>query len=136
MLVVDIGGFVQAGPWGDVLTLAAQTRGLAGLVVDGAVRDSRTIVEAGFPTFVRGTCIRRTTKVQRGEINVPVVIGGVPVNPGDILIGDADGLVCVPGDEGAAALDAAEQREAKEEWQREQIRAGVSTLDLLGLPHP
>lgn len=136
VLVVDIGGFVQAGPWGDVLTLAAQTRGLAGLVVDGAVRDSRTIVEAGFPTFVRGTCIRRTTKVQRGEINVPVVIGGVPVNPGDILIGDADGLVCVPGDEGAAALDAAEQREAKEEWQREQIRAGVSTLDLLGLPHP
>lgn len=136
VLVVDIGGFVQAGPWGDVLTLAAQTRGLAGLVVDGAVRDSATIIEEGWPVFARGTCIRRTTKIQRGEINTPVTIGGIQVCPGDILIGDADGLVCVPGDEGAAALESAEAREAKEVWQREQIRAGVSTLDLLGLPHP
>ncbi len=86
--------------------------------------------------FARGTCIRRTTKIQRGEINTPVTIGGIQVRPGDILIGDADGLVCVPGDEGAAALESAEAREAKEVWQREQIRAGVSTLDLLGLPRP
>ncbi|MEZ5086313.1 MAG: 4-carboxy-4-hydroxy-2-oxoadipate aldolase/oxaloacetate decarboxylase [Tessaracoccus sp.] len=136
ILVVDIGGFDQAGPWGDVLTLAAQTRGLAGLVVDGAVRDSKTIIDEGFPVFVRGTCIRGTTKVQHGTLNEPVVIGGVVVRPGDILVGDADGLVCIPGDEGEAALAAAEKREAKEEWQREQIRAGVSTLELLGLPHP
>lgn len=136
ILVVDSAGYVHAGPWGDVLTLAAQERGLAGLVVDGAVRDSRTIVEAGFPVFSRGTCIRRTTKVQRGEIQVPVTIGGVVVNPGDVLVGDADGLVLVPADEIDAALAEAEAREAKEEDMRAKIRGGATTFELLGLPRP
>ncbi|MGO2660523.1 4-carboxy-4-hydroxy-2-oxoadipate aldolase/oxaloacetate decarboxylase [Mycetocola reblochoni] len=135
VLVVDAAGYVDAGPWGDVLTLAAQQRGLAGLVIDGAVRDSRTIVEAGFPVFSRGVCIRRTTKVQRGEVGVPVTIGGTVVSTGDVLIGDADGLVRIGGDEIDAALASAEAREAKEERMRAQIRAGASTLDLLGLPH-
>lgn len=136
VLVVDIGGFVQAGPWGDVLTCQAQQLGLAGLVVDGAVRDSQGIIEAGFPVFSRGICIRRTTKIQRGDINVPIHVGGVEVRPGDIIVGDADGLVRVPGDEGEAALQEAEAREAKEAWQREQIRGGAFTIDLLGLPRP
>lgn len=136
VLVVDIGGYVEAGPWGDVLTLAAQQRGIAGIVIDGAVRDSRDIVEAGFPTFSRGVCIRRTTKRQVGEINVPVTIGGTQVNPGDIIIGDGDGLVRIAGDEGEAALASAEAREAKEVEQRKQLREGARTLDLLGLPWP
>lgn len=136
VLVVDAGGYTQAGPWGDVLTLAAQQRGVTGLVIDGAVRDSRDIVEAGFPVFTRGVCIRRTTKRQPGEINVPVMIGGVEVRPGDILIGDADGLVRVPADEGEAARVAASRREEKEETQRARIRSGEATLDLLGLPWP
>lgn len=136
VLVVDIGGYTNAGPWGDVLTLAAQERGLAGLVIDGAVRDSRDIVGSGFPVFTRGTCIRRTTKRQLGEVNVPVMIGGVEVKPGDIIIGDADGLVRVPGAEGQSALEAAEAREAKEANMRDELRQGASTLDLLGLPWP
>lgn len=136
VLVVDIGGYTNAGPWGDVLTLAAQERGLAGLVIDGAVRDSRDIVESGFPVFARGTCIRRTTKRQLGEVNVPVMIGGVEVRPGDIMVGDADGLVRVPGAEGQSALAAAEAREAKEANMRDELRQGASTLDLLGLPWP
>ena len=136
ILVVDVGGYTDAGPWGDVLTLAAQQRGVAGLVIDGAVRDSRDIVAAGFPAFSRGVCIRRTTKRQPGEINVPVTIGGVPVHPGDILVGDADGLVRVPHDEGPAALAAAEAREAKEEDQRARLEEGAWTVDLLGLPWP
>lgn len=136
ILVVDIGGYTQAGPWGDVLSLAAQQRGLAGLVIDGAVRDSRDIIDSEFPVFTRGICIRRTTKRQLGDVNVPVMIGGIDVKPGDILIGDADGLVRVPADEGEAALDAAEAREAKEAKQREKLRNGSSTLELLGLPWP
>lgn len=136
LLVVDVGGYTDAGPWGDVLTLAAQQRGVAGLVIDGAVRDSRDIVKAGFPAFSRGVCIRRTTKRQIGEINVPVTIGGVQVSPGDILIGDADGLVRIAADEGEAALSAAEARETKEENQRAQLQNGARTLDLLGLPWP
>lgn len=136
VLVVDAGGYVQAGPWGDVLTLAAQQRGLAGLVIDGAVRDSQGIVAAGFPVFARGVCIRRTTKVQRGDINVPVRVGGVEIVPGDILVGDADGLVRVPRDEGEVALREAEAREAKEDLMRRRLRQGASTLELLGLPRP
>lgn len=136
VLVVDAAGYTQAGPWGDVLTLAAQTKGLAGLVIDGAVRDSRTIIESGFPVFSRGTCIRRTTKVQKGDLNTDITVGGVVVHPGDILVGDADGLVVVRKDELDDSLAAAEAREAKEEWQRAQIRAGAHTLDLLGLPMP
>ncbi|SDT04591.1 4-hydroxy-4-methyl-2-oxoglutarate aldolase [Brevibacterium sandarakinum] len=136
VLVVDIGGYTDAGPWGDVLTLAAQERGVAGLVIDGAVRDSRDIVESGFPVFTRGVCIRRTTKRQIGAINVPVTIGGIEVVPKDIIVGDADGLVRVPGVEGQAALKSAEAREAKEIGQREQLRQGASTLDLLGLSWP
>lgn len=136
VLVVDVGGFVQAGPWGDVLTYAAQQRGLAGLVIDGAVRDSQGIIAAGFPVFSRGICIRRTTKVQRGDINVPVRVGGIEVRPGDIMVGDADGLVRIAADEGEAALREAEAREAKENWQREQLRNGAFTIDLLGLPRP
>lgn len=136
VLVVDAGGYVAAGPWGDVLTLAAQQRGIAGLVIDGAVRDSRDIVAAGFPTFSRGVCIRRTTKRQIGEINVPVMIGGVQINPGDIVVGDGDGLVRVAGHEAEVALASAEAREKKEEDQRARLRAGARTIDLLGLPWP
>lgn len=136
LLVVDIKGYVDAGPWGDVLTLAAQQRGLAGLVIDGAVRDSRQIVEAGFPVFTRGVCIRKTSKIQPGKVNVPVTVGGVVIHPGDILVGDADGLVRVLPDDIDSALASSRAREEKEEAMRRRILNGESTLDLLGLPDP
>ncbi|WP_447648164.1 4-carboxy-4-hydroxy-2-oxoadipate aldolase/oxaloacetate decarboxylase [Microbacterium forte] len=136
LLVVDIKGYVDAGPWGDVLTLAAQQRGLAGLVIDGAVRDSRQIVEAGFPVFTRGVCIRKTSKIQPGKINVPVTVGGVVIHPGDILVGDADGLVRVLPDDIDSALASSRAREEKEEAMRRRILNGESTLDLLGLSDP
>ncbi|WP_240614938.1 4-carboxy-4-hydroxy-2-oxoadipate aldolase/oxaloacetate decarboxylase [Arthrobacter ruber] len=136
ILVVDAKGYTQAGPWGDVLTLAAQERGLAALVIDGAVRDSQEIIASGFPVFTRGICIRKTTKVQQGKVNVPVMIGGVLINPGDILVGDADGLVRVRPDDVEAAVASSEKREQKEETMRTKIREGASTLDLLGLSKP
>lgn len=136
VLAVDVGGYTQAGPWGDVLTVAAQHRGLAGLVIDGAVRDSTGIIDSGFPVFSRGICIRGTTKVQQGLINVPVTIGGIVVNPGDILVGDADGLVRIPDGEEEAAAAEAQAREEKEDIIRTRLRAGASTLELLGLPNP
>jgi len=134
ILVVDAKGYTEAGPWGDVLTLAAQERGLAALVIDGAVRDSQDIITAGFPVFTRGICIRKTTKVQKGRINVPVTVGGVLINPGDVLVGDADGLVRINADDLATALASAEARLAKEDQMRDAIRAGRTTLELLGLP--
>jgi 4-hydroxy-4-methyl-2-oxoglutarate aldolase len=136
ILVVDAKGYTDAGPWGDVLTLAAQERGLAALVIDGAVRDSQEIIDSGFPVFTRGVCIRKTTKVQRGRVNVPVTVGGVLIEPGDILVGDADGLARVRAEDVDSALASAEQRAEKEDKMRAGIRNGASTLELLGLPRP
>ena len=137
VLVIDAKGFLEAGPWGDVLTAAAQERGVAGLVIDGAVRDSQDIIASGFPVFARGLSIKGTTKVVPGKINVPVTVGGVVVEPGDVIIGDADGLVRVPADQVHSALASSEARAAKEERFVQQIRGnGATTLDLLGLPRP
>lgn len=136
ILVVDAKGYTQAGPWGDVLTLAAQQRGVAALVIDGAVRDSQEIIASGFPVFTRGVCIRKTTKVQRGRVNVDVTVGGVLLHPGDILVGDADGLVRVRPEDVDAALASSAARAEKEEAMRQQILTGASTLELLGLPRP
>jgi 4-hydroxy-4-methyl-2-oxoglutarate aldolase len=133
VLVVDAKGFVEAGPWGDVLTAAALKAGIAGLVIHGAVRDAEAIVSMGFPVFCRGLSIKGTGKVHAGRINVPVCIGDVVIRPGDIVVGDRDGLVIVSPDEMEAVLGSARAREAKEEGFRAAIEKGSSTAELLGL---
>lgn len=133
VLVVDAKGFVEAGPWGDLLTLAAQKIGIVGLVIDGSVRDASTIMEMGFPTFSRGLSIKGTTKNQPGKVNVTVNIGGVAVNPGDIVVGDRDGLVVVMQDEVEQVIRLSLAREEKENGIRDAIAAGMSTVELLGL---
>jgi 4-hydroxy-4-methyl-2-oxoglutarate aldolase len=133
VLVVDAKAFLEGGPWGDLLTLAAQKLGLVGLVIDGAVRDANTIIEMGFPVFSRGLSIKGTNKCQPGKVNVPVHIGGVIVNPGDIMVGDRDGLVVVAQDEVEDVIRLSRAREAKEDKIREGLEAGKSTVELLGL---
>lgn len=133
VLVVDAKAFIEAGPWGDLLTLAAQKLGIVGLVIDGSVRDANTIIEMGFPTFSRGLSIKGTNKNQPGKVNVPVHIGGVMVNPGDIVVGDRDGLVVV--EQGAVddVIRLSRAREDKENGIRAGLEAGKSTVELLGL---
>lgn len=133
VLVVDAKGFVEAGPWGDVLTAAAQKIGLAGLVIHGAVRDAEAIVATGFPVFCRALSIKSTGKAQAGRVNVPVCIGEALIRPGDLIVGDRDGLVVVDPAEAADVVAAARAREAKEQDFREAIARGASTVDLLGL---
>ena len=133
VLVVDAKGFLEAGPWGDVLTTAAIKAGIAGLVIHGAVRDASAIVEMGFPVFCRGLSIKGTGKNQPGRVNVPVCIGDVSIRPGDVIVGDRDGLVVVAADEIDAVITSALAREAKETEQRAAIERGVSTAELLGL---
>ena len=133
VLVVDYAGYTEAGPWGDVLTTAAQGRGVAGLVIDGCVRDALAIRVAGFPVFARGTNMKGTTKALPGEVNQPILCAGVPVAPGDIVVGDDDGVVVVPKGRAGAVLAAAREREAKEEQLRERLRAGKTTVELLNL---
>jgi 4-hydroxy-4-methyl-2-oxoglutarate aldolase len=133
VLVVDAKGFVEAGPWGDVLTAAALKAGIAGLVINGAVRDASAIVEMGFPVFCRGLSIKGTGKVHAGRLDVPVCIGDVVIHPGDIIVGDRDGLVVVSPDELSAVLESAQGREAKEAAFKSAIGQGRSTAELLGL---
>ena len=133
VLVVDAKGFFEAGPWGDVLTAAAMKVGVAGLVINGAVRDASAIVEMGFPSFCRGLSIKSTGKVQPGKVNVPVCIGDVVIRPGDIVVGDRDGVVVVAPEEVASVLASARAREAKESEFRSAIEKGASTAELLGL---
>lgn len=133
VLVVDAEGFTEAGPWGDVMSTAAMVCGAAGLVIEGAVRDAQAIVDMGFPVFSRGLSIKGTNKLQPGQIGVPVVIGGVLVRPGDVIVGDRDGLVVVLAEEVDKAVQACRAREDKEVWIREQIRAGKTTVELIGL---
>lgn len=133
VLVLDAKGFTEAGPWGDVLTLAVQQVGLAGLVINGAVRDGNAIVEMGFPVFCRGLSIKGTNKNQPGKVNVPVCVGGVSIAPGDIVVGDRDGLVVVAAGEVEAVLAKSAEREEKEDWVREQLVQGKTMVELLGL---
>ncbi|WPB57706.1 4-carboxy-4-hydroxy-2-oxoadipate aldolase/oxaloacetate decarboxylase [Xylophilus sp. GOD-11R] len=133
VLVVDAKAFMEAGPWGDVLTIQAMKVGIAGLVINGCVRDANLIIELGFPVFCRGLSIKGTGKNQPGRVQVPVCIGDVQIHPGDIVVGDRDGLAVVPAGEVDAAIASAVQREEKEAGQREAIGRGVMTAELLGL---
>jgi 4-hydroxy-4-methyl-2-oxoglutarate aldolase len=133
VLIVDAKGDVEAGPWGDLMTLAAQQAGVTGLVIDGAVRDIDAIARMGFPVFARGVSIKGTSKSRVGRVNVPVNCAGIVVEPGDAVLGDSDGVVVVPAARVAKVMAAALRREQKENVLREKIRAGMSTFELLDL---
>lgn len=130
VMVVDGEGFTEVSLWGDIMTTAAQARGAVGLVVDGCVRDASTIQEMGFPVFARGTNMRGPGKRLGGAVSVPIICAGAAVRPGDIVVGDDDGVVVVPREDAARVLDNARARDAAEEEKRRQLRAGKTTVEL------
>ncbi|NYT77752.1 4-carboxy-4-hydroxy-2-oxoadipate aldolase/oxaloacetate decarboxylase [Alcaligenaceae bacterium] len=133
VIVCDSGGFIEQGSFGDVMASCAIGRGVKGLVIDGAVRDSQTISEIGFPVFSRGVSIKGTVKETFGSLKEPVSVGGAIVNTGDLIIGDDDGVVVVPAAEMASLLKACEQREEKELRFRKELMEGKTTWDMLNL---
>lgn len=133
VLVANVGSYLLAGAWGEVLTVAAQARGILGLVIDGAVRDIDAIERLGFPVFSRGLAIGACSKERPGKLNEPVQIGGVIVRPGDIIVGHSDGLVVVDQDRGAEVLENAARRQHREAEIIDQLRRGHTTVELLGL---
>lgn len=133
VLVVDAKRFIEAGPWGDILTEQAISKGVTGLIINGSVRDAQVIKTLGFPVFCRGLSIKGTAKKQPGQINVPICLGDTVINPGDYVFGDEDGVVAVPQRNLAAVLKATQERENTEVIYREEIKKGSSTVDLLGL---
>ena len=134
VLVVHVSDRYEHGYWGEIMSTAAQARGLGGLVIDGCVRDGSLLGEIGFPVFARGLCIRGTGKDfgARGWINAPLLIGDVVVQPGDLIFGDGDGVVCIPRAAVARTIDASFARDAAEATICERLRQGATTLGLYG----
>jgi len=119
--------------WGEVLTVAATSVALAGLVIDGGVRDIGSFSSGEFPVFATGTVLRGPSKVLGGTLGGATRVGGVLVRTGDWLVGDADGVVVVPADRVDAVLAAGEQRAAREQHVLDAVRAGATTVNLLNL---
>jgi 4-hydroxy-4-methyl-2-oxoglutarate aldolase len=132
VLVVDCGTGAGFGYWGEIMATAAIRRGLAGLVITGGVRDSLALIALGLPTFSGAITIQGTGKNPDGDgaLGDPVRIGDVTVRRGDLVVGDADGLVVLSPAVAAGAVPAARARDTAEAGILERIRAGASTLDV------
>jgi len=124
----------DAGAWGEVLTVAAQARGIAGLVIDGAVRDIEAIEKRRFPVFSRGLAIGACKKEKFGTMNEAIEVGGVSVRSGDIVVGTGDGVVVLESRNFEQVLQAAVARRERESEIFGHLNNGRTTLDILGLP--
>lgn len=135
VLVIDSGGSHEYGYWGEIMATGAQLRGIAGLVIDGGVRDSALLEEMNFPTFSHGVCIRGTGKDfgASGYLGHSIRIGDVVIEPGDLIVGDRDGVVAIPRDRVDQVVAAAQQREAQEAEILTRLRAGATTIDIYNL---
>lgn len=133
VIVVDAGGLLSVALWGELMSLAAQSKGIAGLVIDGAIRDRETLAGMDFPVYAKGSTPRGPVKASMGEVNIPIQCGGVVVKPGDLVVGDADGVAVVPQEKLEAILSAAEAIAVKEEMLKEKISKGERLFDLLNL---
>lgn len=127
VIVVDGGGYVDRALIGGIMMTLARKRGAAGLVIDGAIRDLDEIADSEFPVFARTVIHLGPYKNGPGALNIPVSIGGMPVNPGDIVLGDADGLVAFAPDTGPALLAATQAQAKKEAEIIASIEAGTYT---------
>jgi len=133
VLVVDASAEPERGYWGEVLTTGAESRGLAGLVIDGGVRDAAALAAHGFGVFCDRIALQGASKDQPGEVGGPVTLGAVTVHPGDWVVGDADGVVVIEGGHLAEVVAAARQRADREQDLFRRLQAGETTVDLLGL---
>jgi regulator of RNase E activity RraA len=124
ILVIDAGGDLTNAILGELMSLYAASRGIAGLVVDGSVRDKAMISKGRIPIFARGVSHRGPYKSGPGEIHGTVSLGGVPVHDGDIIVGDDDGIVVVPRARAEVTAAAAEEVVSREKEQREAIERG------------
>lgn len=136
VLVVDAGSAAY-GHWGEVLTVAAQAAGIGGLLIDGGVRDTVEIGALEFPVFSRHNAIRGTRKDVPGVFGRAVTVGGVLVHPGDLIVGDADGVVAIPAADTDRVLSIADARVAHEQRLLAQLKGGATTLELypFGAPY-
>ncbi len=136
VIVVDAAGETETSIWGGLMSRLCKVKGVAGAVVDGAIRDTDETRDIGFPIFYKAIVPRSTHTPYSGrmepiEINVPIQCGGVLVNPGDLVLGDEIGIVVIPLEHAAETLERARQQAEKEEQTRAKIQEGWSVEELL-----
>jgi 4-hydroxy-4-methyl-2-oxoglutarate aldolase len=132
VLVVDARGYCQGGHFGEIMALACQKKGIAGLVIDGTCRDGEEIKEMGFPVFCRGLNPGGTVKETIGVTNGVIQCGGLTINPGDIIIGDSDGVVAVKKEMASVVLKKAQAIAEKEKEVKMLLCQGKTTVEIFG----
>src|SRR5579862_1846691 len=133
ILVVTTTSESTDGMFGELLGVSCQAHGVAGLIIDAGVRDTTELTAMNFPVWAKAVSAQGTVKSTPGDVNVPVVCAGAMINPGDVIVADADGVVVVPREKAAEVAQASEQRLAKEEKSRQRLRQGELGLDFYGL---
>jgi regulator of RNase E activity RraA len=133
VLVVGGGGYTEAAIWGSLMTYQAKIKGLAGIVIDGAVRDTETIRNLGLPVFCISSSPRDGTIRTLGDVEVNITCGGACVKPGDYILGDADGVVVIPQEYIDHVIEKAKDTKEMERTIFREIDAGKSLYELLGL---
>jgi 4-hydroxy-4-methyl-2-oxoglutarate aldolase len=132
LLVVTTMSDSTDGMFGELLAVSARARGVVGLVIDAGVRDVTDITALGFPVWAKAISAQGTVKATAGSVNVPVVCAGAIVRPGDVVVGDADGVVIVPRRAAAEVARLGTDRVAKEQKSRERLARGELGLDFYG----
>lgn len=132
VIVVDAGGITTTGMWGGFMTEMAMIKKLGGVVVDGAVRDSEETIEKGFNVFSKAICPQGSNKNDPGSVNVPIACGNVVVKPGDIIVGDDDGVVVIPLEKLEEVRMKCRAIAAKEQVNAKALKEGKTLFELLG----
>jgi len=133
VLVVTTTSESTDGMFGELLAVSARAHGVAGLVIDAGVRDVADLTAMDFPVWAKAVSAQGTVKSTGGSVNVPVVCAGAAVRPGDVIVGDVDGVVVVPRESAAETARKGRERVVKEEQTRERLRRGELGLDFYGL---